>query len=150
MFLPLTKTRNLLVAGTLAIGLVNHGYSAEPICEKAPHQHTHSDQHLTPPLLRGIELSNAQKAQLKTILDAATPSEPDAPPAPSSAVQQLITAKSFDRSRAAAIIQTQQSAMAEHQLQRWALEQQIYQLLTAEQQLIAQQNLARPHPPAPH
>lgn len=150
MFFPLTKTCSLLVVGMLAAGLANHGYSSENHYKEGPHQHTQQEKQFASPLLRGIELSNAQKAQLKTIFDAAAPTEPDAPPAANSAVQQLISAKTFDRNRASAIIQAKQSAMAEHLIQRWALEQQIYQLLTAEQQLIAQQNLARPHPPAPH
>ncbi|MCL1142870.1 Spy/CpxP family protein refolding chaperone [Shewanella gaetbuli] len=90
-------------------------------------------------MLRKLDLSDAQKAQVKTIVEKYKAQRPEKPSkeertAHKAEMVSLLTAASFDEVTAQQMISQKQVREAEKMLQHMKMQNEIYQLLTPEQQ----------------
>lgn len=147
----ITNHRKVWIALAMALGIAGAGYAAQDQMEARCDRHTQQDgmrQHGRSPLLRGIELSEAQQAQIKALQAQNPRPEPNQMATQHSALMQLVTAPQFDKAKAESLINTQHQQMSQQMLAHLAMEQKIYALLTPAQQEQAKQNLNKmPHGP---
>lgn len=88
--------------------------------------------------LRGLDLTDAQKTEIKALMDQhrSSMSRPDKETraAHRAEMQALMTSGNFDEAKAKEIIEQRQQVREQHMLERMKLHNQIYNLLTPEQQ----------------
>ncbi|QLG88916.1 Spy/CpxP family protein refolding chaperone [Chitinibacter bivalviorum] len=147
----ITNHRKAWIALALALGIASAGYAAQEQMDNGCNRHTQQDgmrQHGRSPMLRGIDLSDAQQAQIKALQAQNPRPEASHMATQQSALMQLVTAPQFDKAKAESLINAQHQQMSEHMLAHLAMEQKIYALLTPAQQEQAKQNLSKmPHGP---
>lgn len=85
--------------------------------------------------LKGLDLTDAQKEQVKTLMEQARASMPAKADmqAQHEQLKTLIQAENFDEAAVRTALQSQQSQRLEAEVSRSRLQHDIYQLLTAEQ-----------------
>lgn len=85
--------------------------------------------------LKGLALTDAQKEQVKTLMEQARASMPAKADmqAQHEQLKTLIQAENFDEAAVRTVLQSQQSQRLEAEVSRSRLQHDIYQLLTAEQ-----------------
>lgn len=108
--------------------------------EKAQQRRGGGLQHL----LAGVELTDAQKQQIKQLTEQHLAKAKADTSAGRSQMHELMAAESFDELNAKQLIQLRQEQKLQRQLQRLQLQHQILQLLSAEQRDQVNANLAKP------
>ncbi|MFC4655436.1 Spy/CpxP family protein refolding chaperone [Rheinheimera marina] len=85
--------------------------------------------------LKGLDLTDTQKEQVKTLMEQARASMPAKADmqAQHEQLKTLIQAENFDEAAVRTVLQSQQSQRLEAEVSRSRLQHDIYQLLTAEQ-----------------
>ena len=86
-------------------------------------------------MLKGLDLTDAQREQIRTLTAASKADKADlaARQQQHDALQALIKAPQFDEAAARLLLEKQQANMLEHQLERLKLQHQIRAVLTDEQ-----------------
>jgi len=116
-----------------------------PAAGKYSHGHERSGMHK---MLRKLDLTEAQKADVKAIVEKYKTQGSDKPSAEARAAHKaemlsLITHANFDEAKAQEIIATKQEYKAVQMLQHLKMQNEIYQLLTPEQQTKFTQRLEK-------
>ena len=112
---------------------------------KYQHGHQRSGMHK---MLRKLDLTDAQKTDVKAIVEKYKAQRPDKPSADVRAANKaemvsLITSANFDEAKAHEIITAKQERKAAQMLQHFKMQNEIYQLLTPEQQAKFTQRLEK-------
>ncbi len=96
-------------------------------------------------MLKGLDLTDAQREQIRTLVAASKAEKPDmaAMKQQHEAVQALVKADQFDEAAARILLEKQQASMLEHQLERLKLQHQIRALLTDEQKTKLDERMAK-------
>lgn len=99
--------------------------------------HGHGDMH---GMFAGLDLTQAQQAQIKQLLEAQKTARTESRPSKEDRIahrnemHSLITAATFDEAQAKALLSVQQEKRQTQALERMRVQNQIYNLLTPEQQ----------------
>ncbi|WP_052074643.1 Spy/CpxP family protein refolding chaperone [Shewanella mangrovi] len=88
---------------------------------------------MMPMMMHGLDLTDAQRADVHKLLKAQHESMQAQRKAHMDAMQALLTAKTFDEAKAKQLLAQKQQQREQHQLARLKMQQQIYNLLTDEQ-----------------
>lgn len=141
--------KNRLQAGLLAIlagtVLMTAGVNAadEQGCQHGYHQMKggkHGHDGGIHKMLRGLDLTDAQKSEVETLMKAHKSSMKDQRPADEARkahrqqMLELITAADFDEKKVKQALASKQAARQQHAVNKMKLQNQVYQLLTPEQQ----------------
>jgi len=107
--------------------------------ERGYHHHMKGDKgHFGMYGLRGLDLTDAQKTEIQALMEQhrSSMSRPDKETraAHRAEMQALMTSGNFDEAKAKEIIEQRQQVREQHMLERMKLHNQIYNLLTPEQQ----------------
>ncbi len=106
-------------------------------CQKKGCRMAHGDMH---GMFAGLDLTDAQQAQIKQLLADQKAARSEARPTKEARVahrnemHSLITAATFDEAQAKALLSAQQEQRQTQALERMRVQNQIYNLLTPEQQ----------------
>ncbi|WP_417349801.1 Spy/CpxP family protein refolding chaperone [Ferrimonas sp.] len=140
--MKLTKTLTLAAVAGLVLSMTavstasakNHGQGYHQ--EMGGEFHQGGGKHMKR-MLRGLDLTDEQKQQVKDILTKAKADRPERDPqfmkAQMERHHQLMLAAEFDEQAAREAIAVRQAKMAEMQLKQMKVQHEIMQLLTAEQ-----------------
>ena len=96
-------------------------------------------------MLKGLDLTDAQRQQIRTLAAASKADKADlaARQQQHDALQALIKAPQFDEAAARLLLEKQQASMLEHQLKRLKLQHQIRAVLTDEQKTKLDERMAK-------
>ena len=142
--MKLTKTLTLAAVAGLVLSMTavstasakNHGQGYHQEMGGEFHQGRGGGKHMKR-MLRGLDLTDEQKQQVKDILAKAKADRPERDPQSMKAQMerhhQLMLAAEFDEQAAREAIAVRQAKMAEMQLKQMKVQHEIMQLLTAEQ-----------------
>lgn len=96
-------------------------------------------------MLKGLDLTDTQREQIRTLVAASKAEKPDlaAMQQHHDAMQALVKADQFDAAAARLLLEKQQNTMLEQQLERLKLQHQIRALLTDEQKTKLDERMAK-------
>lgn len=96
-------------------------------------------------LLKGLDLSDSQREQIRSLIGASKAEKPDlaAMQQHHAEMQALVKAEQFDEAAARLLLEKQQSKTLEQQLERMKLQHQIRALLTDEQKTKLDERMAK-------
>lgn len=96
-------------------------------------------------MLKGLDLTDAQREQIRTYIDASKAGKPDhaAMQQQHEAVQALVKAEQFDEAAARILLEKQQANMLENHLARLKLQHQIRSVLTDVQKTKLDERMAK-------
>ncbi|NMH67163.1 Spy/CpxP family protein refolding chaperone [Shewanella salipaludis] len=144
---PLKTGLFVLLAGSAILAT---SVQAEP-CTHEPHERGkmahHDGMH---GMLRGLDLTDAQKAEVKKLFEQhkaareAEGQQGDLRAAHREAMLALITATSFDEAQARQLISAREAKHEAREIERMKMQNEIYHLLTPEQQAKYKEHLAKP------
>ncbi|MEH6735163.1 MAG: Spy/CpxP family protein refolding chaperone [Shewanella sp.] len=127
-----------LLAGQLyAVDAADNTVKTENVAAKGDRHHGHKGgMHK---MLRKLDLTDAQKVQVKAIFDKYKANRPERPTKEQRAEHRtemlaLITTAGFDEAKATAMAEAQQQKHLQKMLTHLKMQNEIYQLLTPEQQ----------------
>ncbi|GGP93539.1 Spy/CpxP family protein refolding chaperone [Shewanella ulleungensis] len=136
-----------LLAGQLyAVDATDKAAKTEQTCKKGDKRHGPKDgMHK---MLRKLDLTDAQKEQVKAVVEKYKADRPERPTDEQRAAHRaemlaLITGASVDEAKATEIAEAQQQKHLQRMLSQLKMQNEIYQLLTPEQQLQFQEKFAK-------
>lgn len=132
------KLTALIIASTLSLGAANLAHAADTAAaapaEKAPMMHhkgkpdMHHDM-----MFRGLNLTDAQKQQVRDIMKEQRGKMQRPSPDDARAMHSLIASDTFDKAKAEAMIDKMEAKHKEMALSRMETQNKIYNILTPEQ-----------------
>ncbi|MCF1427900.1 MAG: Spy/CpxP family protein refolding chaperone [Shewanella sp.] len=143
--------KSLVLAGVTGGALLVSPVMAGPHHDGEGYQHKHGHQmqrkgcnFMGHGMFRGLNLTDEQKTQIKTIVKAQKgTNNQGAHAAHHQQMQALITAPQFDEATAYTLIEKQQEMHQQMKLKKLESQNKIYNLLTAEQQQKLQQRMEK-------
>ena len=98
-------------------------------------------------MLKGLDLTDAQREQIRALVAASKAGKPDSTELQQQreALQALVKADQFDAAAARILLEKQQASMLEHQLERLKLQHQIRAVLSDEQKAKLDERMAKKH-----
>lgn len=111
-------------------------------------RHAGADHFIGMKMLKGLDLTDAQKTQLKTLIaehraTVKAKQQPAAMQSLHSELQVLLQAEQFDEAAARLLLEKQQSTRLEHDIERLKFQHQLMSVLTAEQKAKLQARQAK-------
>lgn len=140
------KLSAYILAAVVAAGsysVVAQAGSAEPA--EHPHHMQHERQFAIKGMLKGLDLTDAQREQIRQLMQASRADKAAAKPdkAGREQLHRLMQAETFDEVAARQLLEQQQQVMLERQLAGMKLRYQVLQLLTEEQRSKLEARLKR-------
>ena len=138
------KVTSLLLASSLLMGSASMVYAETAPLSSTPTEHPHMQKrpHGGPEmmLMKGIVLTDAQKQQIHSILEAGRKTMTPPSKADRQAAFDLITAEQFDSAKAQSLADNRAALDKQRMVNRLQTDNKIYNLLTADQKKQYQAN----------
>ncbi|WP_299494101.1 Spy/CpxP family protein refolding chaperone [uncultured Shewanella sp.] len=141
----------ILTTTSLLSSVVNAEDGSNTATEQKRMKGDHGPDRKLKSMLHNLDLTDAQKAQVKSLVQSSKAAKKESRPsdeerqAMKSQIYSLISAPTFDEAKAKQIIASQQAKREMGVVNMLRLQNEVYQILTPEQQVKFKENFDKPH-----